>query len=156
VPPGYVTTGLFDYRNWVAKAGAILDLPEPPTAIFAGCDEIALGVLEAAPRLAAGETIGAHHVEFATTLVVRGDSATGVRSVTSEGAGRTAPDLQEGAGTFGLGSRSMFNRNGTPERASMATGDSGRVAGRFLPSICGVAPRCRGLGPGNSRAVSRP
>ncbi|HMC02638.1 MAG TPA: substrate-binding domain-containing protein, partial [Cellulomonadaceae bacterium] len=98
------------------------DLPEPPTAIFAGCDEIALGVFEAARarglrvpqdlsvvgfddtqlaqiaspplttvrqslreigrvalrtalRLAAGETIGSHHVELATTLVVRGSTA---------------------------------------------------------------------------------
>src|SRR5665647_1948985 len=48
VPPGYVTTGLFDYANGVKKGGAMLDLPEPPTAIFAGCDEIALGVFEAA------------------------------------------------------------------------------------------------------------
>jgi len=122
VPPGYVTTGLFDYANGVAKGGAMLDLPEPPTAIFAGCDEIALGVFEAARarglrvpqdlsvvgfddtqlariaspplttvrqslreigavglrtalRLAAGETIGSHHVELATTLVVRGSTA---------------------------------------------------------------------------------
>ena len=122
VPPGYVTTGLFDYGNGVAKGGAMLDLPEPPTAIFAGCDEIALGVFEAARarglrvpqdlsvvgfddtqlariaspplttvrqslreiggvalrtalRLAAGETIESHHVELATTLVVRGSTA---------------------------------------------------------------------------------
>jgi len=100
----------------------MLDLPEPPTAIFAGCDEIALGVFEAARarglrvpqdlsvvgfddtqlaqvaspplttvrqslreiggvalrtalRLAAGETIESHHVELATTLVVRGSTA---------------------------------------------------------------------------------
>ena len=122
VPPGYVTTGLFDYANGVAKGGAMLDLPEPPTAIFAGCDEVALGVFEAARarglrvpqdlslvgfddtqlarmaspplttvrqplreiggvalrtalRLAAGETIESHHVELATTLVVRGSTA---------------------------------------------------------------------------------
>ena len=48
VPPGYVTTGLFDYENGVAMGGAMLDLPEPPTAIFAGSDEVALGVVEAA------------------------------------------------------------------------------------------------------------
>jgi len=69
---------------------------------------------------------------------------------------RPAPDVQEGAGTFGLGSRSMCNRSGTLERASVATGVSGRVAGGVPPSICGVAPSCRGLAPGNSWAVSRP
>jgi LacI family transcriptional regulator len=122
VPPGYVTMGLFDYDSGVAKGGAMLDLPEPPTAIFAGCDEVALGVVEAARtrglrvpqdlslvgfddtqlariaspplttvrqslreiggvalrtalRLAAGETIESHHVELATSLVVRGSTA---------------------------------------------------------------------------------
>jgi LacI family transcriptional regulator len=48
VLPGYVTTGLFNYDSGVAMGGAMLDLPEPPTAIFAGCDEVALGVVEAA------------------------------------------------------------------------------------------------------------
>jgi LacI family transcriptional regulator len=122
VPQGYVTTGLFDYDNGVAMGAAMLDLPVPPTAIFAGSDEVALGVVEAARarglrvpqnlslvgfddtqlarmaspplttvrqplreiggvalrtalRLAAGETIESHHVELATTLVVRGSTA---------------------------------------------------------------------------------
>ena len=48
VLPGYVTTGLFDYENGVAMGAAMLELPEPPTAIFAGSDEVALGVVEAA------------------------------------------------------------------------------------------------------------
>ncbi len=123
VPPDYIATGLsFDYTNGVSAGGAMLDLPEPPTAIFAGSDEVALGVIEAARvralrvphdlslvgfddtslarfaspplttvrqalweiggvalrtalRLAAGETIESHHVELATTLVVRGSTA---------------------------------------------------------------------------------
>lgn len=123
VPPGYVTTGrFFDYENGVAMGAAMLDLPEAPTAIFAGSDEVALGVVEAARargmrvpqnlslvgfddtqlarmaspplttvrqplreiggvalrtalRLAAGEKIESHHVELATTLVVRGSTA---------------------------------------------------------------------------------
>ena len=123
VPPGLVTAGLnFDYTNGMAEGGAMLDLSEPPTAIFAASDEMALGVIEAARvrglrvpqdlslvgfddtplarfaspplttvrqalweiggvalrtalRLAAGETIASHHVELATTLIVRGSTA---------------------------------------------------------------------------------
>ena len=49
VPAGYVTTApCFDYENGVTMGAAMLDLPEPPTAIFAGADEVALGVVEAA------------------------------------------------------------------------------------------------------------
>ncbi|MBE3010618.1 LacI family DNA-binding transcriptional regulator [Microbispora sp. NEAU-D428] len=48
VLPGYVRTGHFHYHDGVAGGAALLDLPEAPTAIFAGCDDIALGVLEAA------------------------------------------------------------------------------------------------------------
>ncbi|MET3807106.1 LacI family transcriptional regulator [Nakamurella sp. UYEF19] len=46
--PGYIGNGLFDYDTGVTRGAAMLDLLEPPTAIFAGCDEIALGVIEAA------------------------------------------------------------------------------------------------------------
>jgi LacI family transcriptional regulator len=120
--PGYVTTGPFDYDNGVTMGTAMLGLTEPPTAIFAACDEIALGVIEAARsrglnvphdisivgfddtqvarmaapplttvrqplreiggvalrtalRLASGETIESHHVELATTLIIRGSTA---------------------------------------------------------------------------------
>ena len=48
VPPGFVTTGRFVYEDGVAGGAALLDLPDPPTAIFAGSDEMALGVMEAA------------------------------------------------------------------------------------------------------------
>ncbi len=48
VPPSYVRTRHFHYPDGVAGGAALFDLIEPPTAIFAGCDEIALGVLEAA------------------------------------------------------------------------------------------------------------
>ncbi|MFI9573317.1 LacI family DNA-binding transcriptional regulator [Microbispora rosea] len=48
VPPGYVRTATFHYYDGVTGGAALLDLPEAPTAIFAGCDDIALGVLEAA------------------------------------------------------------------------------------------------------------
>jgi len=47
-PPEYVQTGNFRYGDGVAGGSALLDLPRAPTAIFAGCDEIALGVVEAA------------------------------------------------------------------------------------------------------------
>lgn len=48
VPPSYVRTGHFHFHDGVAGGAALLDLPDVPTAIFAGCDEIALGVMEAA------------------------------------------------------------------------------------------------------------
>jgi LacI family transcriptional regulator len=48
VLPGYVRAGHFRYDDGVAGAAAMLELPEPPTAVFAGSDETALGVLEAA------------------------------------------------------------------------------------------------------------
>jgi LacI family transcriptional regulator len=48
VPPSYVREGHFQYQEGVTGGAALFDLPEPPTAIFTGCDEIALGVLEAA------------------------------------------------------------------------------------------------------------
>jgi LacI family transcriptional regulator len=48
VPDGYVRTGRFSYEHGVAGGAALLDLPAPPTAVFAGSDETALGVIEAA------------------------------------------------------------------------------------------------------------
>ena len=48
VPDGYVRTGRFSYEHGIAGGAALLDLPEPPTAVFAGSDETALGVIEAA------------------------------------------------------------------------------------------------------------
>lgn len=122
VPPDYVRHGNYDYESGVAGGSVLLDLPERPTAIFAGTDEVAAGVLEAARtrglkvpedlsvvgfddnalarllspplttirqplremgrtamraalRLAQGEQLDSHHVELATTLVVRGSTA---------------------------------------------------------------------------------
>ncbi|WP_433257775.1 LacI family DNA-binding transcriptional regulator [Streptosporangium sp. CA-135522] len=48
VPPGYTRFGHFRYRDGLEDGAAVLDLPKPPTAIFVGCDESALGVMEAA------------------------------------------------------------------------------------------------------------
>ncbi|MBP2706892.1 LacI family DNA-binding transcriptional regulator [Microbispora sp. RL4-1S] len=48
VLPGYVRTGHFLYYDGVTGGAALFELPETPTAVFAGCDETALGVLEAA------------------------------------------------------------------------------------------------------------
>jgi LacI family transcriptional regulator len=45
---GYVWTGRFEYQYGVTGGAAVLDLPDPPTAVFAGSDEMALGVVEAA------------------------------------------------------------------------------------------------------------
>lgn len=48
VPDVYVRPGEFTYQTGVLGAAALLDLAEPPTAVFAGNDEIALGVIETA------------------------------------------------------------------------------------------------------------
>lgn len=48
VPPGYVRTAGFCHDDGVREGGALLDLPTPPTAVFAACDETALGVVHAA------------------------------------------------------------------------------------------------------------
>lgn len=48
LPKEYVRLHDFLYEDGLAGGAAMLDLPEPPTAIFAGSDEVALGVMEAA------------------------------------------------------------------------------------------------------------
>lgn len=48
LPEGYVRFGDFVYESGFEDGGALLDLPRRPTAIFAGSDEMALGVIEAA------------------------------------------------------------------------------------------------------------
>jgi len=48
VLPGYVQSGHFVYPDGIQIGGTLLDLPEPPTAVFAGSDQTALGVIEAA------------------------------------------------------------------------------------------------------------
>jgi LacI family transcriptional regulator len=51
VRPEYVMPGLYSTESGYENARRLLSLPEPPTAIFAGNDEIAFGVLEAAGEL---------------------------------------------------------------------------------------------------------
>jgi Transcriptional regulators len=46
--PEYLLPGLYDTKSGYENTLRLLALPEPPTAIFAGNDEIAFGVLEAA------------------------------------------------------------------------------------------------------------
>jgi LacI family transcriptional regulator len=48
VPREYVWLREFLYDDGLAGGAELLDLPEPPTAIFAGSDEVALGAMEAA------------------------------------------------------------------------------------------------------------
>ncbi|GAA1698690.1 LacI family DNA-binding transcriptional regulator [Nonomuraea maheshkhaliensis] len=48
VLPGYVRSSHFRYHDGVAGGAAVLDLPRAPTAIFAGSDEMAVGIMEAA------------------------------------------------------------------------------------------------------------
>jgi LacI family transcriptional regulator len=121
VPPEYVQHGDYSYEAGVTTGAILLDLPQPPTAIFAATDEGAAGVIEAARlrglriprdlsvvgfddtavarllspplttirqplremgrmalrtalRLADGEQLESHHVELATSLVLRGST----------------------------------------------------------------------------------
>ncbi|MCP2265471.1 LacI family DNA-binding transcriptional regulator [Promicromonospora thailandica] len=48
VDPALVLAGEFTVPAGLEMAGVLLDGPHPPTAIFAGCDASALGVIEAA------------------------------------------------------------------------------------------------------------
>ncbi|HEY8617960.1 LacI family DNA-binding transcriptional regulator [Phenylobacterium sp.] len=48
--PRYVRPGLFDFASGEAAADVLLDLPHPPTAIFASNDDMAAGVLTVAHR----------------------------------------------------------------------------------------------------------
>lgn len=48
--PSLVRTGAFDFASGEAAADAMLDLPRPPTAIFASNDDMASGVLAVAHR----------------------------------------------------------------------------------------------------------
>jgi LacI family transcriptional regulator len=45
-----VVEGDFGYESGFRGAGRMLDLPEPPTAVFAADDQMALGVYEAVRR----------------------------------------------------------------------------------------------------------
>ncbi|MFD7989445.1 LacI family DNA-binding transcriptional regulator [Kitasatospora indigofera] len=46
--PAYVRHGTFDVPSGMRRMDELLDLPEPPTAVFCANDETALGALEAA------------------------------------------------------------------------------------------------------------
>jgi LacI family transcriptional regulator len=48
--PALVRTGSYDFASGSAAAAALLDLPLPPTAIFASSDDMAAGVLTTAHR----------------------------------------------------------------------------------------------------------
>ena len=49
--PALVVAGSFEFESGVAAAQRLFALPEPPTAIFAANDDMALGALTAAQRL---------------------------------------------------------------------------------------------------------
>lgn len=48
VPPEYIEQGFFDYKSGLEASAKLLELPQPPTAIFAGNDDMAAAALSAA------------------------------------------------------------------------------------------------------------
>jgi len=48
VPEGYIRSGGTHYEDGMTGGSVLLDLPNPPTAVFAATDEVAAGVVEAA------------------------------------------------------------------------------------------------------------
>ncbi|WP_033922163.1 LacI family DNA-binding transcriptional regulator [Sphingomonas sp. 37zxx] len=48
--PGFVAAGAYTFESGIAAGDQLLDLPQPPTAIFACNDEMAAGALHAARR----------------------------------------------------------------------------------------------------------
>ena len=52
--PALVVTGGYSFASGVASAETLLDLPAPPTAIFAGSDDMAAGALSVAHRRGIG------------------------------------------------------------------------------------------------------
>ncbi|MET8867961.1 LacI family DNA-binding transcriptional regulator [Nonomuraea sp. NPDC004580] len=48
VPPDYVRAAGFCYADGLREGAELLDLPEPPTAVFAASDESALGAIQVA------------------------------------------------------------------------------------------------------------
>ena len=71
VPDGYVRTGRFSYEHGIAGGAVLLDLPQPPTAVFAGSDETALGVIEAARARGLRVPVDLSVVGFDDTPVAR-------------------------------------------------------------------------------------
>lgn len=71
IPRGYVRTGDFTYQSGLRGAAALLDRGERPTAIFAGNDEIALSVIEAARTHGLRVPIDLSVIGFDDTLPAR-------------------------------------------------------------------------------------
>jgi LacI family transcriptional regulator len=101
VPDAYVRPGEFTFQTGVLGAAALLDLPAPPTAVFAGNDEIALGVIETARTRGLRIPEDLSVVGFDDTLLARTASPplTSVRQPLREMGGvalRTALRLADG------------------------------------------------------------
>lgn len=71
IPRGYVRSGEFSYQAGLRGAAALVDLAEPPTAIFAGNDEIAFAVIETARTRGLRVPDDLSVVGFDDTLIAR-------------------------------------------------------------------------------------
>lgn len=112
--PGPVVRGPFDYATGVRAAHALLDLDRPPTAILAGSDQQAIGVLHACHRrgLRVPEDVSVCGFDAVALSALTGPELTTVR--------QPVPEMAARALEFLLADRTG-TRPGDPELVSLPT-----------------------------------
>jgi LacI family transcriptional regulator len=144
--PALVRNGDFSHEGGFARGGELLDLPDPPTAIFAGSDEQAFGLYEAARERGLRVPQDLSVVGFDDLPVTRWVSPplTTVRQPLAE-MGRAAAQML-GDLTAGVPLRTSRVELSTElivrESTAPPTGHvAGRVAGPGMGPAAGPAPR---------------
>ena len=148
VPDGYVRDGLFRYQDGVDGAAALFALPAPPTAVFAACDEVAAGVVEAARAhgLRVPEdlsVVGFDDTQLARLRLAAADHR--APAAARDGRGRAAHRAADGGGR---GARLAPRRAG--HRARRAEVHRAARRRRCALVYRPVAPMCNAIGAGAS------